>query len=83
MINMSEISVHDPYGYGVLIEHLIDRVDLVLEQMSDMHEKVNRIPFIEARLDEHDKKFEIVITAIKDISKTINGQESEFPRWNM
>ncbi len=64
----------DP-GYGVLLERIIDQNDVIIENMGEMRDLVRRIPFIEAKVLEHDAKFDIVIKAIKDLSRQVAAHE--------
>lgn len=66
----------DDSGYGVLLEQIIHQNDILLENMGEMLDLVRRIPFIEAKIIEHDAKFEIVIAAIKDLSRQVCGHET-------
>lgn len=77
---MNGKTAHDESGYGVLLEQIIHQNDILLENMGEMRDWVRRIPFIEAKVIEHDAKFEIVIAAIQDLSKVVSGHETRIVR---
>lgn len=60
-------------GFGVLLEQIIHQNDVLIENMGEMRDLVRRIPFIEAKVIEHDAKFDIVFKAIKDLTRQVNG----------
>ncbi len=77
---MDDKIIHDGSGYGVLLEHIIHQNDILIENMGEMRDLVRQIPFIKAKVIEHDAKFEIVIKAIQDLSKVTKNHEVRITR---
>jgi hypothetical protein len=77
---MDDKIMYDGSGYGVLLEQIIHQNDILTENMGEMRDLARRIPFIEAKVVEHDAKFEIVIKAIHDLSKVTKNHEVRITR---
>lgn len=77
---MKDNLAYDTSGYGVLLERIVHQNDILLKNMGEMRDLVRQIPFIKAKVIEHDAKFGIVIAAMQDLSKIVQNHDVRITR---